>query len=231
MERKIKTEQEKRKTRRKVFIIIVILLVILSVAGLLVWKYVLNHEDKKEIVPVKILDTMGDYDYSISDRDTNYYKSEFENLKKILNASEIDEEAYATQVARMFTIDLYTISTKVNKYDVGGSEYFHKDKKDMFEQKVIDTLYSIVLDDTYGDRKQVLPEISSVETISTEKTTYEIGEQQVEGYLVKLKMAYTDTNGYDKEASVVVCKQDDKKWSVVDFQPTLNPKYEKNNSN
>ena len=218
MVRKIKTEQEKRKTRRKVFIIIVILLVILSVAGLLVWKYVLNHEDKKEIVPVKIWDT-------------NYYKSEFENLKKILNASEIDEEAYATQVARMFTIDLYTISTKVNKYDVGGSEYFHKDKKDMFEQKVIDTLYSIVLDDTYGDRKQVLPEISSVETISTEKTTYEIGEQQVEGYLVKLKMAYTDTNGYDKEASVVVCKQDDKKWSVVDFQPTLNPKYEKNNSN
>ena len=137
----------------------------------------------------------------------------------------VDEEKYATQVARMFTIDLYTLSTKVNKYDVGGIEYYHITKKDMFSKKVIDTLYSSLLDDTYGDRDQDLPEIKSVETVSTEKTTYKLGEEEVPAYLVKLNLTYEEELGYDNSASVIVCKEDSVRLSVVDFQPTLNPTY------
>lgn len=225
MARKIKTEQEKAKSKKKV-IIISLIVVLLVIIGVGVGIVLMNKEGTKTIVEVKELDNLGDYNYKLTDRDSDYFKSEFEVLKKIVNSKEIDEEAYVTQVARMFIIDLYTMSTKVNKYDIGGLEYYHDTKKNMYEQKVMDTLYSTMLDDTYGDRTQVLPEIKSVETVSTEKTTYMLGETEVEGYLVKLKMTYVSDMGYDTEASLVVCKEEGIRWSVVDFQPTLSPEYE-----
>ena len=225
MARKVKTEQEKTKSKKKILIIslIVILIVVIAVGvGILVT----NKDEKKTIVEVKELDNLGDYNYKLTDRDSKYFKSEFEELKKIVNSKEIDEEKYVTQVARMFVIDLYTMSTKVNKYDIGGLEYYHNTKKDMYEQKVMDTLYSTLLDDTYGDRTQALPEVKSVETVSTERTKYKLGETEVDGYLVKLKMTYVSNMGYDTEASLVICKEEGLRWSVVDFQPTLNPEYE-----
>lgn len=224
MARKVKTEQDKAKKKKRILIIAIIVVLIAIVAvglGLLFNK----KEEPKSAVEVKELDKLGDYDYKLTDRDSKYFKSEFEELKKIVNAKEVDEEKYVTQVARMFVIDLYTLSTKVNKYDIGGLEYYHDTKKNMFEQKVMDTLYSTLLDDTYGDRKQTLPEIKSVETVSTEKTKYKLGEKEVDGYLVKLKMTYVSDMGYDTEASVVVCKENGIRWGVVDFQPTLKPKY------
>lgn len=110
-------------------------------------------------------------------------------------------------------------------YDVGGAEYYYSDKRKMYEQKVMDTLYSTIQDDTYGGRKQELPEIKEVETVSVEDTTYKIGNKEVNGYLVKLKMTYVKDLKYDTEASIVVCKEEGMRWSVVDFQPTLSPKY------
>ena len=225
MARKLKTEQEKTKSKKKILIIslVVILIAVIAVGvGILVT----NKDEKKSIVEVKELDNLGDYNYKLTDRDSKYFKSEFEELKKIVNSKEIDEEKYVTQVARMFVIDLYTMSTKVNKYDIGGLEYYHNTKKDMYEQKVMDTLYSTLLDDTYGDRTQALPEVKSVETMSTEKIKYSLGETVVDGYLVKLKMTYVSNMGYDTEASLVICKEEGIRWSVVDFQPTLNPEYE-----
>lgn len=225
MARKIKTERDKAKAKKKRIIISLIIVLLLIIGGG-VGFVLLNKDDDKTVVEVKELDNLGDYNYKLTDRDSEYFKSEFEVLKKIVNSKEIDEEAYVTQVARMFVIDLYTLNTKVNKYDIGGLEYYHNAKKDMYEQKVMDTLYSTILDDTYGDRKQELPEIKNVETISIEKTTYELGETEVDGYLVKLTMSYVSDMGYDTEASLVVCKEEGLRWSVVDFQPTLKPEYD-----
>lgn len=225
MARKIKTEQEKKKTKR-VVLIVSLILVLLAIVGVVIGILHLNKEEPKNIVEIKELDNLSDYNYKLTDKDSEYYKSEFEVLKEIVNASEIDEEKYATQVARMFVIDLYTLSTKVNKYDIGGIEYYHDTKKSMFEQKVMDTLYSTMLDDTYGDREQVLPEVKEVETVSVEKTKYLMGEEAVDGYLVKLNITYVSDMGYDTKASVVVCKEAGVRWSVVDFQPTFTPKYE-----
>jgi len=118
----------------------------------------------------------------------------------------------------------------MNKYDVGGTEFYFANKKAMLEQKAMDTLYSTIADNTYGDRKQELPEINNVETISTEKTTYNLNDEKVDAYLVKLKWTYVKDMGYDKEASIILCKENDKRWSVVDLQPTLNPKYQNKTS-
>lgn len=226
MARKIKTEQDKKKKKNK--IIIILIAIVILVAGVFcVWKFVINKDPHKVAQPTKILDSLEEFgfDYTLSDRDSAYYKKEYEELKKILTANNVDEKEYVTKVGRMFVIDLYTLSTKVNMYDVGGTEFFHKDKRTMFEQKVMDTLYSSMLDNTYNDRKQELPEINNVSTESVEETTYELGEDEVKAYLVKLKMTYVKDLKYDNEASVIICEEGNGKWSVVDFQPTLNPKY------
>lgn len=175
-------------------------------------------EPKKAAVEIKVLDSLDDYGYSLSDKDTDEFKDEYNILKDILNEKKIDEEKYAEQVARMFVMDLYTISTKVNKLDIGGSEYFYMDKVSMFELKVMDTLYSNLLDNTYGDRTQELPTVSSVETISVEKGTYMLGAEEKEAYYVKLKWTYKKDMGYDSIGTVILCKENGKRISVVEYQ-------------
>lgn len=225
MARKVKTEQDKKKSKIKIIIIFVVI-ILLGLGIFFGYKYISKMNEPKKVVEVKELDNLKDYGYTLTDKDSKYFEKEYENLKKILTSGEVNEEEYAKQVAKMFTIDLYTLNTKINKYDVGGLEYYYVDKKDMFEKKVMDTLYSTLLDDTYGDREQVLPEVTNVEIVSNEKTTYLLGEDEVNGYLVKLKITYDSDMGYDDEASVVICKEDGIRWSVVDFQPTLEPEYE-----
>lgn len=225
MARKVRTEQDRKKRKKKIVIISIVIIIVGLLVGLALWKFVFNKSDNRTATPIKILDSQEEYGYSLSDRDSAYFKKEYEKLKELLKSNNIDDKEYATSVARLFTIDLYTLSTKVNMYDVGGAEFYYQDKKDMFEHKVMDTLYSSVQDDTYGDRKQELPEIKEVETVSVEDITYNLGDKEVKGYLIKLNMTYVKDLKYDTEASVVVCKEEGIRWSVVDFQPTLNPKY------
>ncbi len=237
-------EIENVKKKKIVMKIIIIIVIILLLGGGITAGFVtggfaklwdmINGTETKEVVEVKELDNLKEYKYVLTDKDSEFFKKEFEVLKEILNQDTIDEEAYVKQVARMFVIDLYTLNTRMNKYDVGGMEYFHVNKKTMFEQKVMDTLYSMLLDNTYGDRKQSLPEVNGLEDVSIEKTKYTLVSEkdkkevktEVDAYLVKLKINYVTDMGYDKEASIVVIRENNgPRWSIVDFQPTLNPKY------
>lgn len=227
MARTINTEKTKKKSKVKIFLIVLLILLIIASGVFLVWKFVLDKEETGTAVEIKELDNLSDYSYVLTDRDSDYYRSEFEELKKIVNVDEVDEEAYAVQVGRMFIIDLYTMNTKVNKYDIGGIEFIHVDAKESYEKKVMDTLYSQLLDDTYGDRKQVLPEVNSLETISTEKITYSVLGNDQTCYLTKFNVGYVSDLKYDSKQSVVVCQENDSiKWGVVDFQPTFTPTYD-----
>jgi flagellar basal body-associated protein FliL len=227
MARKVKTEQSgKKKKILKVILIIFISLIVVAGVAFGVYKFVLKKEPGKTAVEIKLLDSLEEYGYSLSDKDSDLMKDEYNILKDLLNSDTFSREEYAKQVAKIFVIDLYTISTKVNKLDIGGSEYYYLDKVSMYEKKVMDTLYSNLLDNTYGDRKQALPEVKSVEIVSTEETKYKIGEEEKSAFLVKLKWTYVKDMGYDAEGSVVLCKEDGVRVSVVDFQPTLEPEYE-----
>ena len=238
-----------KKSKKKVIIIVLIVLIILGLGGYFGYKSFFGEKKKK--VNVKVVDSIEKYGYSINDRDTEYYKKEFAKLKKLLNSKNIDEKEYATEVARLFVIDLYTMSSKVNKYDVGGREYFYNTKVDMYDLKVMDTIYNTMKDDTYGDRKQELPEITEVETESVKESTYRFIETVTvdpttgqkscrEGfeiskndnnkcvkdvdkvYVVELLMNYKEDLDYDIEASVVVAKEEDSnRWSVVEYKPEL----------
>lgn len=226
MARKVETEQSKNKKKKKKIIIICVV-VALIIVGAVILICNLNKKGNGNPVEVKILEQNVDYGYSLSDRDSKLYKDEYSNLKKLIEAKEVDLEAYTTQVAKMFVIDLYSMETKLNMYDIGGSEYYFADKKDMFDTKVMDTMYSTLEDDTYGDRKQELPLVKSIEVVSSEKTEYTMGEEKKEAYSVKLQWTYEKDLGYDSEGTVVIVNEEgNPRWSVVDFQPTLNPKYD-----
>lgn len=205
------------KRKYKVWLVVLVLLIIcLSIICLY---RIFNPVEDREKIQVNVLDTISEYDYKIDDRDSSYYKSEFEKLKNILN-EEIDYKVYSEQIAKMFIIDLYSIGTKVNKYDVGGLEFYHSNKKGMHELKVRDTLYDLLEDDSYGDRNQELPIVKSVEIISSLEDVYKLGDEEVPAYKIILKWDYEKDLGYDKEATIYVVK-DGIKQSVVSFNPVI----------
>lgn len=225
MVRKIETQaKKKKKIGVKIFLLLILVLLVLAGFGYFgkgPFKGMKKWFAGKQNTPVeiKVLDELKDFGYKISDRDTKYYKEEFAKMKKIINADPIDTKQYAEYVARMFVNDLYTMSTKVNKYDVGGIEYYHKNDLDDYTKSVMDTLYKTMLDDTYGTREQKLPEVASVETISVEETTYDVGGTVLNGYKVKLKWTYVNDMGYDNQGTVIVVPEGDSgRWSVVDYQ-------------
>lgn len=222
MARIVETQQTKKKSKLKSFLITILVIGLVVGGGFALWKFVFDKEEKKTITEVKELDNLKDYGYVLTDRDSEYFKKEFEALKKIVNQDEVVIEEYTSQVAKMFVTDLYTLNNKVNKYDIGGNEYFHEGQRTMFEQKVIDTLYSSLLDNTYGDRKQQLPEVSAVEILSNTESTYTIGNTNAKAYVITLNINYVTDMGYDDEATVTVCQEGDSvRWSVVDFQPQI----------
>lgn len=222
MAREIETEKKKKKSKIKSFLITILIIGLLIGSGFILWKFVFDKDEKKPVTEVKELDNLKDYGYVLTDRDGDYFKKEFEILKNVVNDDEIKIDEYASQVAKMFVIDLYTLNNKVNKYDIGGNEYFYESKKAMFEQKVIDTLYSSLLDNTYGDRKQELPEVSNVEVLTNVESTYKLGDKEVKAYVITMNISYVSDMGYDKEATVIVCQEGETvRWSVVDFQPKI----------
>lgn len=224
--KKDKVKKEKKPGKGKKILIALLIIILIAGAGFGVYKIFFDKDGKKSVVEVKVLDSLDDYGYTLSDKDTELFKGEYNILKDLLNEKEIDDEKYATQVAKLFVIDLYTINTKVNKLDIGGSEYYYLDKVTMFEKKVMDTLYYHLEDNTYGDREQELPEVKKIEVLSIEETEYKIGEKEKDAYLVQVEWEYVEDMGYDTEASIVLCKEDGVRISVVDFQPTLEPEYE-----
>ncbi|MBQ8659911.1 MAG: hypothetical protein IJ475_03650 [Bacilli bacterium] len=223
MARVVVTDKVKKKKRIRNILLILAIIVLLAIISLVVYNVFFKEEPKTK-VEIKILDSLDDYGYTLSDNDTELFKTEYEAMKQNLNSDAYSEEEYAKSIAKLFVIDLYTMTNKVNKYDIGGLEYYYGDKKTMYETKVMDTLYSSLIDNTYGDRKQQLPEVKTIEVSSIEKTTYSLGKEKVEGYLVKLNWTYVQDLKYDDKGSIVLCKEGIR-WSIVDYQPTLNPKY------
>ena len=142
-----------KKRRLKKRIVLIIILVLLAIGGYYVGKKIYL---KLNTFNVKVVDKIDNYPYTLDDRDTELFKSNFNELKNILNKSEIDEEAYAKLVAKLFVIDLYTMNNKINKYDIGGLDYVLPSAKENYQLKVQDTMYKYIVDNTnkkYGSSR------------------------------------------------------------------------------
>ncbi len=187
--------------------------VIFLIAFVILYIYGYLQRDKSEITNVvNALDNIEKYNYVLNDNVTTYYKDEFHALKGLE-----DEEEVAKQVAKLFVIDLFSINYKVNKYEVTSAQYYYSDKREMFRNKVIDTLYNFVIDNSYDDRKQDLPEVKEVTINETKKDTYKLGDEKRDCYVVKLSIAYVKDLGYDTKAKIILVRDNDN-MSVVSYE-------------
>ncbi len=208
-----------RKRYKIGLIIISVLLVVVIVIGV-VKIFFTSDTEKTETNVSSIISTITDYGYTLDDRDTEYMKEVFSELEAILEQSEVDYEAYAEALAKLFIIDFYTLDNKINKYDVGSLEYILSSVVDMFRQKAMDTIYKDIIDNTYKDRVQDLPEITQVNVESIEEATYILDEEEVSAYKVEVTFEYKEDLGYDTEGTIYLVRNA-QKLEIVSYSPSI----------
>ena len=199
------------KKKYKILLIVIIILIVLIVASIIVLN-VFNNSSPAE--PVKVVDSIDEFGYTLDDRDTELMKSTYNELKNVLTQDEINYEAYAEVLAKLFVIDLFTMDNKVNRYDVGSTEYVYPDSVDNFKTNVEDTIYKTMENNSDGKRRQNLPEVSSIDDTSVETSTFEIGETTYDSYVVSLNWSYETNLGYDEFATITLIELDNKLYVV-----------------
>ena len=207
--------------RYKIWLIIIVILIILAASiGL---SSLFLFKNKPEDVPkntTSIILDLKDFGYTLDNRDTPIMQEEFNHLEEILQAEELNYEEYAKSLAKLFIIDFYTLSNKINKYDVGGLEYILNEKKEMFQTKAMDTIYKDIIDNTYSDRTQKLPTIKSVEVLDLTETEISLADTKTPSYKVTLNFTYEEDLGYDKEATIYLVKVNEK-LEIALLKPTI----------
>lgn len=210
--------------KSKKILITLIIIVILSIIGILLYNYFSKDEPKE----VKTIKSIPEYGYELKENETKLYKDEFDNLDKILSKKEVDYEEYAKQIAKLFIIDFYTLDNKLSKNDIGGTDFIKDDMRDNFIEKARSTFYKY-LEVNSSDRNQELPIVSEIKDVEIENTTFVIKDSktttsktktttskgtQVDAYKVIISWDYKEDYGYEKEANMIIIKEDKKLYIV-----------------
>ena len=169
----------KKKTKgKKIGLFIGIIVGVLAIAGIIGFIWYKNNKPKEEKpIEVKILNSIDEYGITLSDMDSQLYKEEYETLKKNLLSDKINYKEYAESISKLFVIDLYSLSTKINKYDVGGSELVYPPILENYKVNVEDTLYKYLEDNSKGTRKQQLPTVKSVTVKTIKEEKYKVNSE------------------------------------------------------
>lgn len=210
------------KKRYKIPLIILGTIIIVCILGLVLFLFVFKktEEEKPPITNVaNVTNKIEGYEYTLDDRDTEIFANLFKELKENLESEEKNEEEYASTLAKLFVIDLFTIDNKTSKYDIGGLEYLHSEARESFRSKILDSIYKTVEDNSYKTRKQELPIVKNVEVTEIKKTTYKHNNNNEEAYEIDLNWEYVENLGYDTKAKIIMIKEDSK-LGIVSYQPT-----------
>lgn len=199
------------KKRNKIILFIVIVLLVVGASLFCYLKFVKKDDNVNKVTNIEEIDKFG---YTLKSNATETYKKEYEILKTNLKSTNINEEEYVKSVAKLFIIDLYTISNKINKYDVGGTEFVYPDSLENYKVNVEDTLYKYVEDNSNNSRTQSLPEVSEVQITDFKKVKYKVSNTELDAYEVALKWNYVVDMGYEREGSVIILEKDNKYYVV-----------------
>lgn len=206
----------KKKAKRVLLIFLVILVIVL---GILAFKDKI-FGTKENVKEVKVVNKIEKYGYTLKENKPKAYKKMFGELKKILEAKEVDEEAYVKKISEMFIYDFYSLNDKTAKTDIGGVEFVYGDFLPNFLQNAQNTYYKYVENNIYNNRNQNLPVVSDIEVLSVEETPFAYGDKtDEEAYKVSVKWSYTDSefSSYQNEADIIFI-HDDIKLSLVELQ-------------
>ena len=197
-----------KKGAKRLFRIVFIVAVVIILVGVGILCYKRFFDKGKEVVKPEIVDKLDDYGYSLEKDATKLDKEMFAELKKTLNAEEVDEEKYASLVAKMLVADFYNLDNKVSKNDIGGVQFIKEEYKSNF----------ILEANVYNDRTQVLPIVKSVDIKSINTTTYKYKDiTDSKAYKAVVTVSYEKDLGYPKEVTVVMIhnKDNEKKLEVI----------------
>ena len=212
----IKDRRLEMKKKNKILIILLLLLLAGGI-GFGVYYFIFKEEPVtlEPTKEVQITNSIENYGYNLDDRDTELFKTKFEELKTLLNEEEFDTEEYVSLISQLFIIDLYTIDNKISRYDVGGLEYVYKDAVASFKSVAQNSIYKTVENNLDDTRTQKLPEVSEITIDSIKETTFTMPDDSVvNGYGVKLTWDYVENLGYDTHATLILIP-DENKYGVV----------------
>ena len=195
----------KKSKKILIFILVAIIIVVLGY-------FAYTNENEKE---VKVIKKINKYGYNLKENETELYKDEFDRLNDILTKDEVDYDEYAKSVAKLFIIDFYTLSNKLSKNDIGGTEFIKDDMKDNFIEEARSTFYKYLQVKT-DERNQELPEVSSIDDVTLEKTEFKYADKTVDNnaYKVTISWSYKQDLGYESNANMIIVKQDKKLYVV-----------------
>lgn len=197
--------KRRKKKRIKVGPIILLLLVIFVVAGYFIY----NSRPKLQVV--SIVSKIEGYDYYLEDNATKIYKDNYKKLEKELKDNKIDEENYARLVGKLFVIDYYTLNNKITNKDIGGVQFIHSSLKNDFISQASNTVYKYVKNDLYGNRKQSLPEVKSVNVKEFKEIKYNNKDYKDDrGYELELDIKYKKDYDYPEQVNLKIIHEDNK---------------------
>ena len=198
-------------------ILIILLFVILSI--LAIWGiykftsiFLFDKDNKKVVENVKKEEiNLENYDYFIRSNATDYEKTLFNELTKVLSKEEVLVDDYAKIIAKLFTSDLFTLSNKTGSSDITSSQYVYDNYRSTFELMVKDTMYASIEIDLDGKREQDLPTVKNVEISSVEMKKFYEGNEVLDdnAYYIVVSIEYEKDFGYPSTYEVVLVKNND----------------------
>ena len=216
-------KKKKRVKVKKDNIFIVILVIILVGLGITIGILVKNtvKAPKQEVIETQVVDKLDEYGYYLTDHNTEYYKTRYNDLKELLSKDNFEEEEYAKLLSELFVIDFYDLNSKLSKKDVGGVQFVAKDYQDNFVKTASNDpegMYYYVKSDLYGDRKQELPEVEKVEILKTTKEAFKFEKlNDANAYKVVVTVEYKKDLGYPKTVTLVLVHTG-KKLEIVEVK-------------
>ncbi len=183
--------------KKKFRVTLGIIFVLIISFGLLF--YFSKKDNKEDVVYTDIIENYG---YTLSPKATALYKEHFYELKEMLESNSFKKEDYVKKVSMLFIIDLYTLSNKDNKYDVGGTEFIHPEFVENYSLKVKDTIYKYLNTEKKKDR---------VEVKSIKITNF---EEEEDNYIINLSWKYNKDKEYDNISTIKIIELDNKMYIV-----------------
>ena len=165
----------------------------------------------KKVSKVKEISSIKGYGYTLRADATDYYKSLFKKLDKVLKEKDVDMDEYASLVSQMFVADFFNLDNKISKNDVGGKQFVYTDYQGDFEKYAKDSIYKSVQNNVYGNRKQELPIVSKVTVSKKDSESFKYGDNtDSEAYVFEFEVQYKKNLDYQESGKLVLIHNDKK---------------------
>ena len=178
----------KKRVKKKAIILVLIPLILIIAIIVVNVKNMLAKP-----LTVKVVSNIDEYNYYLENTDSRIYKKYYKELEKELEDQKVDEENYVSLLAKLFTIDFYTLSNKMTNQDIGGIQFVHESQKESFKNEATNNIYKYVKSNLTGKRKQELPEVKNATVEEVKQLSYENEDANLEdssAYQTKVKLEY-----------------------------------------